>query len=540
MARWYRHTTGPGTGPGTGAGIGAGTGAGAGTGTGTGTGPVPVRQRCGTGTGTGTGTSTGTGIHCTDPVPGIKKPNARGAAKTSRRPTGHMSDDRMPQLYADRKPKKEIDPDIWPLVIATAIGMHYLAPWALYWPIHFIFFDKPMYTCAALGTMALWWFAPREKPPPRPLLDNRPIAFAEKASEILHKAGHPCTVAAGAGGLAMYASRNIAAGERVLIERPVAMNVTERLQERVCAVCLKDSRRESPELSKWTLSCKRCKTQYYCSVECATIGNVQHTLTACVALKTTNEKINDDDEGDLMSMAINILTDHANKTQRSMEVAGRFGAADACAQRMVGVAPGSQEAADVLETRTAATLAVLPERAHLPTERVLDLFQRLDCNLYGVPGQKAGEVAALACFTGYFQLFNHSCYPNVVFDSAQLVAPASIGGDFPAFALYALEDIQSGTELSLAYRRASDDERQDLFVDHYGFKCTCVVCTGDRKTVRALEKREHAVSCPIDDCGSGYCVPVKKSDGNKDGKKQSALAEATVLRCVVCDHRYTA
>ena len=58
---------------------------------------------------------------------------------------------------------------------------------------------------------------------------------------------------------------------------------------------------------------------------------------------------------------------------------------------------------------------------------------------------RAGEDVACASFVGFFHLLNHSCCPNVVFDSAQPVHPAAPDqGLPPTFALRALADVAEG------------------------------------------------------------------------------------------------
>ena len=237
------------------------------------------------------------------------------------------------------------------------------------------------------------------------------------------------------------------------------------------------------------------------------------------------EDIEDVDELDLIMLAIRILVDAHTGKHWDVGVAGCFEGANACANRMIGVAPASSRADAALEARADATLHLLPREVQVTREDVIDLFERLDCNLLGVPG-RVDEVAALACFVGHFHLFNHACYPNVVFDTAQhSVGPTGDGGA-PAFAMYAFEDVKAGDELLLAYRRASDDERHDLFLDHYGFRCTCPLCKGPQTVASALREREVARSCPAEECGGGFGVPI---DGGGDGRR---------LRCVVCNHSW--
>ena len=83
---------------------------------------------------------------------------------------------------------------------------------------------------------------------------------------------------------------------------------------------------------------------------------------------------------------------------------------------------------------SAPASAPLPAEARVPPSQLLDLLERHGCNLYGVTGA-AGEDVAGASFAGFFHLFNHSCIPNVVFDSAHPEDGAAASGAAPLFAL---------------------------------------------------------------------------------------------------------
>eukprot|EP00966_Prymnesium_polylepis_P133443 3084358-Prymnesium_polylepis.2 len=74
------------------------------------------------------------------------------------------------------------------------------------------------------------------------------------------------------------------------------------------------------------------------------------------------------------------------------------------------------------------------------------------CNLYGLSGS-GGESVGSASFTGFFQLFNHACCPNLVFDCAS--PERATDGSAPTFALMAAADIAEGTELCISCERGA-------------------------------------------------------------------------------------
>ena len=143
---------------------------------------------------------------------------------------------------------------------------------------------------------------------------------------------------------------------------------------------------------------------------------------------------------------------------------------------------------------------------------------------------------ARASFVGAMHLFNHSCAPNLVFDSvpvnfaavlhrarradaADEVAPRTATSPHvaepaptvspdptPALSLVSLFDIPTGSELTISYLSVDYEphERQPHLVEHYGFVCACPRCTVDE----TLGHVHASLRCTLDDCGTGYGVVV--------------------------------
>ena len=388
--------------------------------------------------------------------------------------------------------------------------------------------------------------------PPRPrkqrttvpaVRDPRPPSFAADANDVLQPLGFPCNVSDGGGGLAVYASRPIAAGEIILTERPLVLTVAHTARAHTCAVCLADSR--TTGLDAWSVECKGCGSQSYCGERCANAAKARHCGgVECATLATLDVHSIDEDDRDAVLQAIRILADREMGHKHDIGAAGAVGPA-AYTQRLVGITPCTAEAREALERICAATLRALPPEARIPAAELLDLLERHSCNLYGVSGREGEEVAS-ASFVGFFHLLNHSCAPNVVFDSARPARPAQLPpaksaepaeldeamppSDAlpPTYALVALEDIACGSELCISYTSSAEgpSQRAAHLQEHYGFACSCVRCACD-DVAAELDycDRMDALRCTVDGCGSGLGVPAK-------------LGGTDLLRCVHCGDEF--
>lgn len=413
---------------------------------------------------------------------------------------------------------------------------------------------------------------PRRRPrssPQRPAVrDPRGSAFADEATTLLQQLGFPCVVGNGGGGLGVFASRHISAGTKILEERPLVLTVAHSARMHTCCMCLCDSR--TVGLDAWERRCESCDMQYYCNEHCALAASVRHCGVECTALSGVDWAAIDEDDRDAVVQAIRILADRANGVLHDIGPAGTLGA-DAYQHRLVGITPSTATARDSLDRICAATLRAVPPAARVAPTELLDILERHSCNLYGVSGQAGAEVAS-ASFVGFFHLFNHSCCPSVVFDSARPVEAAHISsvngtprgevgevgkevGDDgvsnsrsekgtltnsasnnlqtsrpPTFALLALEDVPEGTELCISYTSSAEGpaQRREHLEEYYGFWCECARCTCDDVAAELdFCDRMDARRCCLDSCGSGLGVPLGEDDGS-DGQGES------LLRCVHC------
>ena len=293
-----------------------------------------------------------------------------------------------------------------------------------------------------------------------PIRDPRPECFASDATAAIHALGFPCTVAAGGGGLAVYASRSIQAGEEILVERPLVLTISHESRKHICAHCLADSCKSSDGFrAAWTLHCNACNTQHYCSAACASAAAPRHSGIECAAMASAAAAALDTEDIDTVTQAIRMLCDRARELSYDCGPPGPLASGPSHASRLVGLSPSSESARECLQRICTATLAHVPEEARIPPAQLLDLLERHSCNLYGVTGE-AGEDVAGASFAGFFHLFNHSCSPNAVFDSARQAARATAEGATPLFALRALFDVFEGGELCISYTSSADGAQQ--------------------------------------------------------------------------------
>ncbi len=352
----------------------------------------------------------------------------------------------------------------------------------------------------------------------------RDRSLEDEATRRLQAAGHPCRVARSGRECGVFASRKISAGELIASERPLALTVSREARHHTCAHCLKDSRRSSGT-SRWPLRCDGCGLLGFCSERCAAAVEARgHRACECAALVAAASREDIDDETfDQVTQVIRILSDrHAG---RSTDV-GLAGTLDysAYASRLVGHPPTTHAGRESIRVIVRAALRALPEPARVPHAALLDALTRQSCNLYGVTGPASEEVAA-ASFVGIFHLFNHSCAPNVAFDSATPVAPPTDAGDAASFGLFALRDVSEGEELCISYTSCADgpSQRREHLYEWYGFECACARCEcSDVERELEIGEELDALRCVAAGCGSGL------------GVRDDVAGTGICLRCMHC------
>jgi hypothetical protein len=111
---------------------------------------------------------------------------------------------------------------------------------------------------------------------PRAAAASRDVdRLANSTNMALERNEFPCRVAASSfdGQLGVFATRDIAAGQRVLIERPLVLTPTPDARPFTCATCFADSRARHPRLpnelpKRWPRRCAGCKVLRFCSDAC--------------------------------------------------------------------------------------------------------------------------------------------------------------------------------------------------------------------------------------------------------------------------------
>lgn len=302
------------------------------------------------------------------------------------------------------------------------------------------------------------------------------------------------------GGLGMFASRRILAGEVVLHERPLLLTIERPHESHVCAHCLARSQHGRD----WDIVFRNCDRVRYCSSACQ--ASHQHTDLECAALANCDA---DDDAVDLVTQAIAALALRAREGELELlpGVVVGFSGYD----RLCGIRRTQRNGAVIKRAVVSALKAIAPP-ARVPAKELFAVLDRHQANVYGVTGPGNADLA-LASFVGAFHLFNHSCLPNLVFDSLPRGREEAVGGCRPRFALVALTEVEEGDELVHCYASSAEGPRarRSYLEDHYGFVCSCRRCLSadaDLEQEAELTLRLEAMRCGLPGCGSGLGFPI--------------------------------
>ena len=296
-----------------------------------------------------------------------------------------------------------------------------------------------------------------------------------------------------------------------MAERPIALTPYLNARPFACASCFSDSREFKKAKHglphRWTIKCNGCGVLRYCSTSCEEKHTRRHRSSCeCAALKSialfereAMDHFVGVDSYELMNQAIRILADrHAGL---SVEVyPGRRLCYDDISTRLVGIERSEAAAATILQAAEGA-LRVVPEAARVPVDELCGLLNRQQANVYGVSGRAACQLGR-ASFGGALHLFNHSCCPNLAFDSIPIFGEDE-NDETPSFGLIALRNIEEGEPLCMSYTCPDDEviERKQHLKLYYGFDCVCVRCGVGGESIPS-----PGVRCPHDDCGTGYAI----------------------------------
>ena len=378
-------------------------------------------------------------------------------------------------------------------------------------------------------------------------MDDRDAdGIADDINARLAALGHPCCVRVSPNrGLAMYATRDISAGEVVITERPVVCTPCDSARPFACAACFADSRVERPKRgveARWPRKCAGCRTLRFCSEACEASLASRHRdslecqVLAAIAREEMDQQrtIVDSVNASLLGQAIRLLSDRHAGMRVSVFAHEEPPSSlhlgfDDLVHRLVAVRR-SDEWRACIEQAADAALRFVPESARVPRDGLYDALSRHQANVYAVCSRRGRDVAR-ACFAGAMHLFNHSCAPCLAFDSVPIIqggggAPDRGGGPAgddptPSFSLVSLIDVAAGGELTISYTGVYDEaaERRAHLAEYYGFVCDCTRCAaGDDGGDDAFD--EARPRCNLDeDCGTGYAIVV---------------GEAGQRRCVHC------
>eukprot|EP00966_Prymnesium_polylepis_P244124 5645870-Prymnesium_polylepis.1 len=266
--------------------------------------------------------------------------------------------------------------------------------------------------------------------------DQRAASFTDDVNATLAQIGAPVRLDALSGrGLGMIATRSLPAGTVLLHERPFVLNVGYEHRKHVCALCLADSRHGANDMQSakgWRILCE-CGAVSFCSDECqrtAEDGGL-HSAAECAAYKQLVASFGShDDTADLVMQAVRILSHRAeHRTVRALDDAPLEVSYESYAKRLCGFAR-TRRTGDVLRRSAQRAVDALPPALHVPLAELCDTLNHHQANVYGVLGHGAQEVA-LSSFVGLFQLFNHSCLPNMVFDCRPRQPDPNAAAPFP-------------------------------------------------------------------------------------------------------------
>ena len=228
-------------------------------------------------------------------------------------------------------------------------------------------------------------------------------------NELFARLNAPCEIKATSyGGLGVFASRRILAGEPILHESPLLLTVSASAERTNCARCLAPCEPGD----EWDIRCMDCERVFYCSELCKT-AHVHDAIECNARAAAANDANFDDELSDLVTQAIAALAlRHRNGTVSLLP--SLKGSYDSYESRLCGIRRTQRNGRPIKEAVLASLRAVAPS-ARVPPKELFTLLDRHQANVYGVIGPGNADVA-LASFVGAFHLFNHSCLPNLVFD----------------------------------------------------------------------------------------------------------------------------
>eukprot|EP00803_Ostreobium_quekettii_P008093 evm.model.scf_3553.1 EVM.evm.TU.scf_3553.1 scf_3553:1881-7957(-) len=339
-------------------------------------------------------------------------------------------------------------------------------------------------------------------------------------------------------GRGLFTTRDVAAGEVVIAERPLLLVVAEKFKTSVCATCGRLAGRDG------AIVCTSCKRACFCSHLCQQKGQLMHAShnkVVCSYFAAANWNGMSEEQQDTLRFLIQAAALKIAGTHNADATALYEGLTHLCRGR--ANTPQEDDLYRRLCQAMDGPLALTKEEAY-------GLMQKEMPNAYGVmmPEGDANQNAREAVSedaerqvrgSGFYLLssmINHECLPNVArcddFDSNQ---------DNNTFMVFkALHNLPAGTEVVQSYFPMNWDfeDRQQQCKSVYGFECSCPRCqveaAGSDPTedmdVDAMEGNGHGVDssnvdvtyihlfllkhlCPVRGCGGTMIPQIGTSTG---------------------------
>eukprot|EP00961_Rhodomonas_salina_P199269 2687929-Rhodomonas_salina.2 len=268
-------------------------------------------------------------------------------------------------------------------------------------------------------------------------------------------------------GKGLLARRDIAGGERVMIEHAAASVVLENWKTKICHQCFR--------LAKDLRGCSTCRQVAWCSEECQAAAAAQHgdgsAGTECKALQTMDTTMLRDADVSLAKIFLLVLCRRAKpEATKSYDefLHGLVSNEDAI--------PADRHSE--LSIVSEIVLDGLPPSATIDEEDLERFMCAEQCNSFGIWGD-AGPCQGKLVGFGLFPrlcLFNHNCIPNVTVSQ-------EVQNNQRKLTAHALRAIPQGEELCISYSDASlldnTEKRKAWLKKHYLFSCNCSLCQAE-------------------------------------------------------------
>jgi SET and MYND domain-containing protein len=291
----------------------------------------------------------------------------------------------------------------------------------------------------------------------------------------------------------LVASRDIEAGETVLLSHPYAFTVTEQEKSRVCSHCLRVCPDHSGSLA---FSCRECEEVWYCCSACQEQHRPQHRFE-CSSLKAFLREADwaSTENRTEVRLVFRILSRRAFElTSLERNNAAHPPAQDRRFDDFLVLNTyrqrWSRESIEMFEEVVPYLQRLDPWLAAQDSNLLVDTFLRFrinGCALWTTTAEIGQGIYLEA------SLLNHSCQPTL--------------GDFRAdnsasLRFLAIEPIAKGEELTICYFDAGDlDSRRDYLRNTYLFECQCVRCREEeRGGLDGYLAWRSRVGCPIPWC----------------------------------------